>query len=186
MDWIQYLLIGFYGLWFVISIAWQFQFRHELVEKIKSYDVVGIIPNWTFFAPNPGTSDYHLIYRDQLTDGSIGSWHEISVTNYRGQLDWLWNPHKRKNKLLMDCVNHIARLSRKIKEKSKNEEPVSYNHLCLTVPYMLLLNLVCNGNEVAAEENSKYRQFAIVKSDGYIRKTNPDLIIRSSYHSIKM
>ena len=179
-----YAIVTIYIIWFAASIFWQFQYKSKTADQIKSYDILGMVPNWTFFAPNPGTSDYHLIYREQLEDKSITAWTEIPLTSRRLTLDWLWNPQKRKNKLLMDCVSSLAQVAMNMQQLKP--QPENYNQLCLTIPYLLILNLVCNNKQILiTSENTLYRQFAIIKTDGYFRKTQPQILIQSIYHPIK-
>src|SRR5690348_12432463 len=64
------ILIALFFLgWFILSILNQFGFAW--FDKITRHDHFSLLPLWTFFAPNPGQSDYHLIYRDRKTDGSL-------------------------------------------------------------------------------------------------------------------
>lgn len=69
-----------FALWLLISIVWQFQFKS--LTAIKEFDFIGIFPNWTFFAPNPGTSDYHIVYRLAQNETIISEWIEIPLISY--------------------------------------------------------------------------------------------------------
>jgi hypothetical protein len=37
------------------------------------------IPMWNFFAPDPGTHDYCVLYRDNLDSGVSGLWREMGA-----------------------------------------------------------------------------------------------------------
>src|SRR5581483_6746809 len=46
--------------------------------SLNARDRLAIIPHWTFFAPNPGTSDFHLLARDRLAGGGFSAWKEVA------------------------------------------------------------------------------------------------------------
>ena len=76
----------------------------RLALLIKSIDLFSLIPTWNFFAPNPGTNDYHLLYRERLDTGEYGVWMEIPFPKQSGLLKLVWNPRKRRAKVLSDIV----------------------------------------------------------------------------------
>ena len=49
--------------WFISTLIAQF-WTVPWVARLKSYDLAEVVPGWSFFAPNPGTSDSELLYRD--------------------------------------------------------------------------------------------------------------------------
>ena len=101
-------------------------------KSIRALDVFGVIPYWNFFAPQPGTWDYSLLYRDRLASGSQTNWREISLCRPRTAWDWIWNPKKREKKALFDIVTSLM-------QSATVMEP---DQLVLTVPYIILLDYV--------------------------------------------
>src|SRR5439155_1736988 len=82
------------------------------------------------FAPNPGVSDHYLLFRDRLVTGSVTCWREIALSDRRRWWRAVWHPHRRRRKALMDLVSALAQMG------------VKDNALTLSVPYLLLLDLV--------------------------------------------
>jgi hypothetical protein len=127
------------------------QFRIPRLERwARSRDVFCLLPIWTFFAPNPGTTDTRLLWREALGSGHFGPWHELSPP--RSSL-WraVWNPERRVQKAIADAGGLLAQ------GVGESESAI------LTIPYLLLLNYV------AAQTGSPHaiaRQFVVVQTSG--------------------
>jgi hypothetical protein len=98
-----------FALWFGVSVLNQLEATgyapaKRLALLIKSFDLFSLIPTWNFFAPNPGTNDYHLLYRERLDAGGYGVWREVPFPKQSGLLKLVWNPRKRRAKVLSDIV----------------------------------------------------------------------------------
>ena len=164
---IALLLVG----WFVLSILNQFGF--EWFDKVRRHDHFSLLPLWTFFAPNPGQSDYHLIYRDRKTDGSVTEWREIDITERRKPYGFIWNPEKRSKKVLSDLVSSML--------SSLPDIDQSDRIVMLSIPYLILLNVV---SHVDAEDQTTYRQFVLVETFGFNPTNEPRVVLRSDFHLI--
>ncbi len=140
---------AFLFIWAVIScIA---QFSSDRLIFLKQADWFSLIPQWTFFAPIPGTSDYHLMFRDRYISGDYTEFREIDLTSPRKLMHTIWNPDKHNEKILSDVVHTFAQMAGKI------ESP----QLMFTIPYILILNYVSNTEHVP---NANATQFTIVES----------------------
>ncbi len=125
---------------------------------LRRRDPLGLIPQWTFFAPNPGTHDYHLLWRDRLVGGLVTDWSEIELPRgRRGPIAVLWNPEKRANKALLDLVSSLLQLS------AAGDVGNRRLGLQISTPYLALLNHVMSQPAAAATEA---RQFLVVESPG--------------------
>src|SRR5437667_4109401 len=69
------------------------------LQTFKYNDLAAFIPAWTFFAPNPVTTDTRVLWREMLFGGSISPWHEVLPPS-NGLLRAVWNPTKRQRKLI--------------------------------------------------------------------------------------
>lgn len=167
-------------IWFCLTIIWQFQY--PFVNNLREIDILGLIPNWTFFAPNPGTSDFHIIYR-LASKEQVCEWVELPMTANRKAFNSLWNPEKRRTKMLIDCVNSIIQLV-KATRKNSDDEQVSSKLLTVSVPYMLILNTVQSDIEKSGFNGFSHVQFAVVESFGFVRTSDPKPVLYSGYHSI--
>src|SRR4051812_27831403 len=75
---------------------------------LKARDAFALIPAWTFFAPNPGTSDTRLLWRQQYGGGATSPWHEAFPPR-SSLVRGLWNPEKRIRKAITDVGPMVAR-----------------------------------------------------------------------------
>jgi hypothetical protein len=164
------VIVGFFSLWFVLSVLNQFG-RGALIRPIKRRDALSLIPVWTFFAPRPGVTDYHVLFRDRGRDGRCGPWHEVQPDQSRW-LKGLWNPEKRVRKGTTDVCNMLMRLP--IAKLGKK--------VYLQVPYLTLLHHVC---EEPRTEVSFLRQFAVVRTFGLGSTREPHVVFVSAPHRLE-
>ena len=157
--------------WFILTII--NQFNYKWVQKVKKFDVFHLLPRWTFFAPNPGTSDYHFVFRLMDVNNNVSSFTEIPLYGNRNFLSAFWNSNKRVKKALADLVMD---LNRQCVSKEINEENIK-----ISFSYIALLNFLSN---VPKSTNTKSIQFAILKSQGFIDDEIPSLIICSEFHNV--
>ena len=156
-------------IWFLVSAVCQYQ--NQITAKLRSFDVFSLIPCWTFFAPNPGTSDYHLLYRDRYEDGAFTSFKEVSLISRISIVGAIWNPEKRNQKILSDAVRSLAMLV----------SDLNINEIQVTIPYLLILNHITN---LERSDNVDVTQFVIAISYGYISLNEPKIFMASKLHSI--
>jgi hypothetical protein len=132
MSHLSIVVVVIYVVWGAATIA--NQFHRWCPGWLRALDIFGLIPIWTFFAPNPGMTDYYLLYRDRLPDGSLDNWRKADLkASENGLRLALWNPTKRKQKALTDLVSVLIRLA----NNHRRIEP-----LIATVPYILILNFI--------------------------------------------
>lgn len=163
------LLGGGLAIWFACSVINQLPGRR--LGPLKRWDLVAMIPAWSFFAPNPGTTDHWLLYRDRFFDGTLGQWRTVDTGDTEGALRCLWNPGKRKNKAFVDAASELSSLL-------GDYEP---QNLQLSLAYLLMLTVV------SREERSPFseaRQFAIAETYGYHTSLDPVVRFRSEFHTL--
>lgn len=70
------------------------------------------IPQWRFFAPNPGMEDIYLMYRTRDSLASLwGRWKDIPLQVKQAPLNFVWNPGSRSFKALFDATEQLRRLA---------------------------------------------------------------------------
>jgi hypothetical protein len=174
----EVLVLAVFCVWFALSIP--AQFHSKKFDEYRRFDVFHLIPNWTFFAPNPGCTDYHVIFRDRRPDASVTDWDETPLIPARSRWSFLWNPDKRETKVLADAVSSIIEM---IELGHENKRPIEITQkaMLLHSPYLLLLSIVMNRKPPAA--GSTHRQFAIVERFGFANGIPLRLIISSPFHA---
>ena len=124
---------------------------------INRHDPFGLIPRWTFFAPNPGVHDYHLVVRDQDRDGVESAWKAVTIGQDRNIWSTFWNPGKRAKKIVNDAFQAIKVL--------RARPEVGSQGLPLSLPYLLLLHYSIQKEPPSS--SAVRRQFAVVASSGH-------------------
>lgn len=70
------------------------------------------IPQWRFFAPNPGIEDLYLMYRTRAHDDEPwGRWVELPLREASSPLTVVWNPGSRASKALFDTAHQLRVLA---------------------------------------------------------------------------
>ena len=153
MSFVAVLVVIAYVIWGAATIANQFHSWRP--GWLKLLDIFGVIPIWTFFAPTPGMTDYYLLYRDRLPDGSLDNWKNVELKNAENGLRLaLWNPTKRKHKALSDLVSSLTQFANQPKSEA----------LLVSVPYILILNFITSRPHSLGADGT---QFMILEHDGF-------------------
>ncbi len=159
-----------FAVWLLVTIAYQFRLKGWVL-ALKRYDDFAMIPAWTFFAPNPATTDTHLLYRDKLACGDVMRWREVPF--HPGPLRSLWNPRKRFQKGLSDLGNELRHSA-----PYHREDP---DFMLIDTGFLALLNFVtCQPHASSAV----YTQFAVARSYGRGSARACDVVFLSRFHRI--
>lgn len=112
--------------WLLASAVAQLPGRWS--DGIRRWDVAGLIPSFSFFAPNPASTDCLILYRHLLADGRVTDWTSAFVWR---PVPWraVWNPDRRAEKAISDATSALARRS-------------GCAGVRLSVSYLVLLNYV--------------------------------------------
>jgi hypothetical protein len=163
------LVAGFFGIWFLLTMAAQVE---PIGRRLWPFDSFGLIPKWTFFAPNPGHFDYHVLYRvygSSCEAEPIGQWQQLRILTHGTVIPFLWHPRRRVTKSILDAVNGLIIAMRVFREQP--------DMLQLTTEYMLLLHLV-----VREAPRDARVQFALVSTWGIDIPEAPQALFLSRFH----
>ena len=169
-DIFTYFIVGCLGFWLLVSTICQFNIL-RLEDFFRRMDYFSLLPRWSFFAPNPGVTDYHLLYRDKCEKNECGRWREYAIASKRTLLGALWNPKKRTKKALADAVQTLIR-------SSKELTPAQYK---TSVCYIALVNFIAS---LPRNTEGKATQFMIMESYGHYTEKDPRMLFRSEFHKI--
>jgi len=174
-----HLYEGFIGvfllIWLALTVSCQFE-THRITQFIRAFDVLNLIPLWTFFAPNPGKQDYHLLYRDKEQGDTVGDWIEVDLHEERHLLSCFWNPDKRDKKVLSDVVQDLITMLQ------AGAGQTDKTFLVLTLPYLTILKAVCTRERNRPQ--AACRQFMLAGSHGFNSGKDPDFILLSLFHPL--
>ncbi len=170
---IFFLVSAFYSCWLILTCANQPMFASN--KWINRHDIFRLVPVWTFFAPNPGVSDYNLLMRAKLTDGRITSFDEIPLRSKKEISSAIFNPRRRLQKALHDHARTIImQIETDITEENKQ-------NIKLTFSYISILNYCA---KLPVSPDTSFVQFVILESFGYQELREPRLILNSEFHRL--
>lgn len=151
--------------WFALSVAYQFP---AIAKRIPGGGVLAeLLPNWSFFAPEPSAADFRLAIRSYCDD-AWSAWEELPVLS-RTIVRPLWNPDKFEAKALSDIVSFL------IDEQSHGSETIA-----VSWPYMVLLRHSTDRAPADAVEI----QFAIVRTFGFGSSRSIEAVFLSHRHRL--
>lgn len=161
------------GTWAVLTTLNQHPRRG--FDRLRILDPTGLwIPDWRFFAPDPGTLDYHVLYRDRLAGGGMTLWTEIDVFEPRRLRQVLVHANRRREKALYDAVNDLTRY--------RPPEGGGAEDIQLSVGYLTLLTFVTHA--VRHHEDADRTQFLIAMSTGFDEREEPYPVFTSNLHPL--
>lgn len=155
--------------WWVISACNQYR-RGVLTHRLRRHIPLGLIPSWTFFAPNPARADSRLIWREER-GGQWGGWRELHYGFAPVASRWLVNPELIENKAISDLVSSLLHLDAERDDRSP----------LLSAPYITLLSFVVSQPRPA---DCSAVQFAIVRTSRTFRERQVDLAFVSEVHDL--
>lgn len=158
-------IAALFAVWLVLSLIAQLPGRPAA--WIRTWDPFGVIPSWSFFAPNPARTDPHLLYRHSLANGAVTGWTEAFVWRpvwYR----FLWNPDRRAEKAISDATSSLQRRTKPLGVR-------------LSVPYLLLLEHV---SRLPSPREAVAVQFALMGSWGPGASQEPFVRFVSDTHPL--
>lgn len=173
-------VVGVFAAWFVLSVINQFGWKW--FEAVRSQDAFSLLPFWSFFAPNPGMSDYHLLYRDRLVSSGTGVWRELRLDKKLSLWRVLWSPDKRKAKALQDAAGSLLEMRREsIENLGIAGEELRPLLIRVSIAYLVLLHLVNNASHSPMAEST---QFMIAETHGHFTETKPEPVFVSDFHPL--
>jgi hypothetical protein len=164
----EWICLGLLGGFLLLSAVCQV--RSPVEDRIRQFDLFGWLPFWNFFAPRPGTLDFHLLYRDQISDGTITIWREIPLTHDRRWWNIFWNPGRREKKALFDAALGIRRYSAR-----------TGGDVRISVPYILLLTYVSGLRRIYPVEKTQFLVMASTPAEPHV---DPQVLILSEMHPV--
>jgi hypothetical protein len=157
-------------LWLLVSVINQFR-SHAMLKLFSKYDVLKLVPSWNFFAPNPLTRDFNVLYRYRLADRQLTHW--MQIRHKPDVFPLLVSTGKRLRKGLLDlCMMFFL-------DVTPQDKPD--NAKVLSIPYLCLLNYLSGiPRSPLAEEI----QYLIVLTHGADEEAGPQIVFTSHFHRL--
>lgn len=121
-----------------------------IAHRIRTF---GTLPQWRFFAPNPGIENFALVARRSGDEG-WSKWDQIPIANRLSWYSGLWNPGGRGPKVLFDLTQQL------LVTKSSG---ASYEWIRRSEPYRFLRAIVEDKARRMDHDGDRY-QFMILSS----------------------
>jgi hypothetical protein len=150
------------------------QHPNPLFDRMRSRDALSLVPNWRFFAPNPGIHDSHLLYRTLSAGDETSEWLQLPLHQKRTVWQAVWFPDRRLGKSIFDVGDELLR-------HLGEGLPV-----LTTLPsYRVLVGYLRREIRESQDAGSvKGFQFAFARSTGYDMSEEPEMMFISPYTPI--
>lgn len=130
---------------------------------------IWLIPKWNFFAPNPSTSSFYILFRYKYENDECSNWKQLYKTKKRKRLiRWLWQPENNQEKANFDIISEMLLVIVKYKD---NPEFIK-----LSSSYLSIINSI---NEQERFEGCKEIQFTL-----YRNKMHLEQVFISNFHKL--
>lgn len=163
--------IALLALWLILSVAAQVE-SSPLARQLRRFDLFGLLPNWSLFAPRPSVSDYYVLWRPLSPAGEPqGRWIELPAAPRNPWFGGLWNPRRRDYKALIDIVSWLQIEMRRAPDSDASTR----------VPYRLLRNHVARRLPAHVERF----QFQVLKLSRRTDTATPERLLASGAHHVR-
>jgi hypothetical protein len=164
------VLAAVFAAWWVASAVNQID-SGALTLRLRRHIPFGLLPLWTFFAPNPAKADSRLVWR---VEGGSGwqLWQELHFGFAPARSRWLVNHRLVQNKAVTDLVNSLHRVPR---------SAMVGRTALLSSAYLALLGLVVAQPRPVGCTSI---QFAIVNSSRSSSSRQVEVVFLSEVHDL--
>jgi hypothetical protein len=166
------LLAGALAIWFLLTVL--SQRKNALQARIAELDRFHLIPQWTFFAPNPGTYDFRLVVRVLDGDGESSPWNEVLPVARRGPFSGFWNPDRRIRKAIVDLTQRLVQTHPSLADP----DAIVSSDVQTARQYRRLLACATNGH---GDRTGRF-QFMVVATTGIEMPEDPHVVFKSALH----
>lgn len=174
----------FFAGWFLASVAGQKLWRAQRTRS-KWDRLHMMLPDWRFFAPDPGVYDHHILVRVTSESGLKSSWKEITDVGERRLRHTLWHPEQRKEKAVFDVCAELFRYVER--SRAEGSERTDFEkRVQMSVAYLTLLSYASARAAITGPFDDLERrvQFMITISGGYDEE-QPEMVFVSEQHPLR-
>ncbi len=158
-----------FAAWWTISACNQFR-SGAWTLRLRRHIPLGLIPLWTFFAPNPAQSDSRVVWREEH-DGEWSGWQELHFGFAPRLTRWLVNPEITLNKAITDLVGSLLQARAEWGDRSA----------LLNSAYVMLLSIVLAQPR---QTGCSSVQFAVVRTSAGALARRLDVVFLSEIHAV--
>ena len=159
-----------FAIWLILTVA--IQFDTSFTSTLSQCDVLGLLPKWTFFAPNPGHTDIRVLVRFGSSSG-LTSWYELwlssRIDDSRISVRGLFNPYRRVEKFLFDFRNALI------------EPATTPTQVRMSSEYIALLTI---SEMVARSRGAETVQFMLAETN-YTLHSQFSVVMISDMHRVQ-
>lgn len=156
-----------FGSWFTLTLLGQHPGgSHRSREILSRLSSTIFMPNWAFFAPNPGIHDDHLFYRVREETGFC-PWKEATASHKGGSPAWVspfYSGASRRSKGIIDIFSTLESLSNfNLSERDRD---------VIQAGRQAIANFMVANTDEISSQTSEYKVM-LVRSAGYARDEEP-------------
>lgn len=174
---IRKIIAFIFGSWFTLTLIGQHPGgNHRSRGILTRLSSTIFMPNWAFFAPNPGIYDDHLFYRVKGGD-NFSQWKEIDSTKKSKKSSWLspfYSQESRRSKGIIDIFSSLESLANvNLSQSDRNAIQAGRQAIANS--------MVVNAADIS-KSTSEY-EVMLVRSAGYEQSEDPVFYYRFTVRS---
>lgn len=136
--------------------------------RVQRKDILSLLPNWRFFAPNPATHDFHLLYRTLSVTGESSRWKAVDIISGRKAHQIVWFPKRRPEKACFDVCGELLTVMDK-----------GFPFMMRSPAYRVLTGYLRRRIQEDGNGDARGFQFTLVRAGGYETAEEPETIFVS-------
>jgi hypothetical protein len=150
------------------------QHPQRLFDAVRNrFPAPDLLPDWRFFAPEPGRHDFHVLVRVAEQDGAVSPWWAVHDFGRRAAWHSVWFPRHRHEKALFDVCSELTLFFR-----------APGLDVAATPPYLLLQGFaerVVRERRPVDDPPPRGFQFLVLRDSGYEEGNEPEYVLASAF-----
>jgi len=174
--------------WIALTVANQFERGRKFIDGILQLDALALIPSWTFFAPDPGRTDTHVVYREVYEGGTLANWRALRLVS-RPTMFGLSHGERRVAKGIVDQLPELLQGGQSPSDQAADQQVAGErDELHSASPAVMFTNAYLAALSLVTQEQhdafAAAVQFALAISDSPEREHDSTLLFISAIHSL--
>lgn len=161
------ILIVVLAIFTIASILYQIKKLQPSVQKIDKFN---LLPNYSFFAPRPLSTDYRIAFTVNSKENK--EWVEVPMYKDFNVFRFIWNPFKYYNKGFIDSCQFLLQEYQALDEKK---------FIQISLYYLNFLTII--SKVIKPKEENQQIRYVLMNSNG-IKTISLEKVVFASFNQI--
>lgn len=143
--------------------------------RFRTADPFGLLPMWSFFAPNPARHDMYILWRFFDTNGTPSEWRQLCDPADQKWYQVLFYPGRRHSKIIFDLVQDLQRSLATGHEGTVTSDGA----------YIAIKNFTRRRAQRERRNETRF-QLCAIKDAGFDEEEDPEVMFLSKQYQIEL